>query len=57
MYRNGEEVKPAHLSILESLGGGLGVIDFDGDGLLDLICIGGGYFGGKDNKDIQSSPY
>src|SRR5262249_30686382 len=31
-------------SILESLGGSLGWIDFDGDGLLDLFVCGGGYF-------------
>ncbi|MFO0850649.1 MAG: CRTAC1 family protein [Gemmataceae bacterium] len=52
VYHNGEEVKPPHLSILESLGGGLAAIDFDGDGLLDLYFPGGGHFGGKDNKDI-----
>ncbi len=55
-YRNGEEVEPAHLSILESLGGGLAAIDFDGDGLLDLLVVGGGHFGGKDNKDILGYP-
>jgi hypothetical protein len=55
-YRNGEEVQPPHLSILESLGGGLAVIDYDGDGLLDLFLLGGGVFGGKDNKDILGQP-
>src|SRR5215210_1069186 len=43
-YRNGEEVQPPHLAILESLGGGVGLIDFDGDGRLDLYVPGGGYF-------------
>ncbi len=52
VYDNGEEVKPPHLSILESLGGGLAELDYDGDGLLDLYFPGGGYFGGKDNQDI-----
>jgi len=51
-YDNGEDVKPPHLSILESLGGGLAELDFDGDGLLDLYFPGGGHFGGKDNRDI-----
>lgn len=33
-YRNGEET--GNLAILESLGGGVGIIDFDQDGDLDL---------------------
>ncbi len=55
-YRNGEEVTPPHLSILESLGGGGSVLDYDGDGLLDLFLTGGGYFGGKDKKQILGNP-
>jgi hypothetical protein len=51
-YRNGEEVQPPHLAILESLGGGLAVIDYDRDGLPDLFLVGGGHFGGQDNKQI-----
>ena len=43
-YRNGEEAN--HLSILESLGGGVGLIDYDGDGLLDVFVTGGGDFDG-----------
>lgn len=41
-YRNGEEA--GHFSIVESLGGGLGLFDFNSDGLLDLIAPGGGKF-------------
>src|SRR5215471_7521419 len=41
-YRNGEEA--GHLAILESLGGGVALIDYDGDGLLDVFVSGGGYF-------------
>ena len=55
-YRNGEEVQPPHLAILESLGGGLAVIDFDKDGLLDLFMVGGGHYGGADNKQILGHP-
>ena len=32
-------------SILEALGGGVGMFDYDGDGLLDLCYAGGGRFG------------
>lgn len=52
-YRNGEEVQPPHLAILESLGGGLALIDYDGDGLLDLFAPGGGYYDGPDKKQIK----
>jgi hypothetical protein len=51
-YRNGEEIEPPHLAILESLGGGLAAIDYDKDGLLDLFLAGGGHYGGADRKEI-----
>ena len=54
-YRNGEDTAE-HLSILESLGGGVGLIDFDGDGLLDLYFPGGGEFAGLEKKDIVGLP-
>src|ERR1700722_9371604 len=41
-YRNGEEAN--YLSLLESLGGGAAVFDFDGDGLMDIFVPGGGHF-------------
>src|SRR5260370_30001444 len=50
-YRNGEEA--GHLAILESLGGGIVLIDYDGDGLLDVFVPGGGYYDGPDKKTIQ----
>lgn len=50
-YRNGEETAD-HLAILESLGGGVGLIDFDGDGLLDVYLPGGGGYAGSDRKEI-----
>jgi hypothetical protein len=52
--RNGEEAN--HLTILESLGGGVALLDFDGDGLLDVFLIGGGYFGGADHKEALGLP-
>src|SRR5262245_14232851 len=54
-YRNGEDTAN-HLSILESLGGGVGLIDFDGDGRLDVFLPGGGGFAGADKKDIVGFP-
>jgi hypothetical protein len=53
-YRNGEETN--HLAILESLGGGVALIDYDGDGLYDIFLPGGGYYTGKDKKDIVGAP-
>jgi hypothetical protein len=53
-YRNGEEA--GHFTILESLGGGVALIDYDGDGLLDVFVTGGGYFAGKDKKEIKGHP-
>lgn len=42
VYRNGED--QAQYTILESLGGGVAVIDFDRDGRPDLFAPGGGSF-------------
>ncbi len=53
-YRNGEEAD--QYSILESLGGGVGLIDFDQDGRLDVFLTGGGYFGGAKKDEIQGHP-
>ena len=50
-YRNGEESN--HLSILESLGGGVGIFDLDQDGLQEVLAAGGGKF---DGKNIQGLP-
>lgn len=52
--RNGEEA--GHLTLLETLGGGVALIDYDGDGLLDIFLVGGGRFDGKDNKEILGCP-
>jgi hypothetical protein len=44
-YRNGEDA--GHFAIIESLGGGVALLDFDRDGLLDIFLPGGGYYEGK----------
>ncbi|MFN0051241.1 MAG: CRTAC1 family protein [Planctomycetales bacterium] len=41
-YRDGQG--PGHASIVESLGGGVGLLDFDGDGWTDIFLTGGGKF-------------
>jgi hypothetical protein len=53
-YRNGEEAD--HYAILESVGGGVGLIDFDRDGLLDIFLPGGGTFTGPDRRTIRGHP-
>jgi hypothetical protein len=45
-YRNGQEA--GNLAILESLGGGVILIDYDRDGLLDIFLAGGGHYVGKE---------
>ncbi|MER3414982.1 MAG: hypothetical protein C4297_02060 [Gemmataceae bacterium] len=56
VYRNDEE-KGAY-AILESLGGGVGLLDYDRDGLLDILVTGGGYFIPAARKeDIQIRGY
>jgi hypothetical protein len=50
-YHNGEEAD--RFALLESLGGGVGLIDYNGDGLLDIFLPGGGTFEGSDRKQIH----
>ena len=42
LARNGQE--SGHLAILETLGAGVAIFDFDADGALDVFAIGGGQF-------------
>lgn len=50
-YRNGEEA--GHFAILESLGGGVAVADFDRDGVQDIVFPGGGGYG--EGEQIQGA--
>ncbi len=52
-YRNGEEA--GHFAILESLGGGVGMIDYDNDGDVDLLVPGGGRYE-SEKKVVGLSP-
>jgi hypothetical protein len=50
-YHNGQEAN--HYAILESLGGGVGLIDFDRDGLLDVFVPAGGFYDGPGDQTDQ----
>src|SRR5262249_55613343 len=45
-----------HLSILETLGGGAGLLDYDGDGLYDVFLPGGGTYTGANTRTIVGRP-
>jgi len=51
-YRNGRE--SGKYAILESLGGGGGLVDFDMDGVIDIFNTGGGEFVGE--REIRGLP-
>ncbi len=51
-YRNDEEA--GLYTLLESLGGGVALLDYDKDGLLDVFVTGGGYF--TADKEIRGYP-
>jgi hypothetical protein len=51
IYQNGEEAD--HFAILETLGGGIGLIDYDRDGFLDVFVAGGGYYDGPNKREIR----
>ena len=53
-YHNGEEAD--RYTILESLGGGVAVLDFDRDGLLDVFATGGGAFAGESGASTRGLP-
>ena len=52
-YENGENAEV--LSIVESLGGGVGILDFDQDGRLDIALTGGGQFADQSTSGLPNS--
>jgi hypothetical protein len=52
VYQNGREA--GMHAILESLGGGVGLFDYDNDGRLDLFCLGGGRYTGDGPVGLPS---
>ncbi|HZY85162.1 MAG TPA: CRTAC1 family protein [Gemmataceae bacterium] len=54
-YRNGEEA--GRFYILETLGGGVALFDYDGDGLLDIFLVGGGSFEGTQVRGLPNRLY
>lgn len=53
-HRNGEEAR--QYTMLETVGGGAALLDFDGDGWLDVYLPGGGQFTGADARLISGWP-
>lgn len=53
-YKN--DSQKMHRAIVESVGGGQGMFDFDRDGLLDLLHVGGGLYRGPENKEMGGYP-
>ncbi len=54
-YHNGEEA--GHVTMLETLGGGVAIFDYDADGWMDLLFTGGGSFGEDEKEATKISGY
>ena len=55
-YRNGEDADPPTCPSSNRSAAASRLIDYDGDGLLDVFLPGGGYFAGAGKKEIRGHP-
>lgn len=55
-FTNRTGAEAGQLAILEIMGGGVALLDYNGDGLLDIFVIGGGTFDGPDKKTLKGHP-
>ena len=56
-FSYGNDEDHSDFSIVESMGGGVAILDFDADGWQDIFCSGGGQFGNRNLFGNDSALY